>query len=128
MGDLTAALETVSLARRRAILFALETATEPADLVGLVWRNKSGRGLSTLASSIIQATPRHIKLPYVFWEEVEGGAVAPLFGLGHSFLEVSGGIPFVEYLKKYQGMLWIDPAADYDAFRQIRATNEERKR
>lgn len=114
--DLVEWLSCVSLPRRRAILFALEMKLSPREVIGLEWGTLGQYGLTPLAFELVSASPRHIKLKYVFWDYLSNGAAAPLFGLAESALEVSQGLNFGVLQSLYDNMVLVDTAADAENF------------
>lgn len=109
-------LSGVSITRRRAVLFGLETGMPIQDIVGLTWQTALRLRLRGLPLMLIQACPRHIRLNYVFWEPMPNLAAAPLFGLGETFLEVSQGLGYEAMRRMYHDMILIDREADCYAF------------
>lgn len=114
-GDLVEWLGETSLARRRALLFALEMDLEPREIIDLTWKDLSRLELTELAAEIVAALPRHIRLPYLFWDTLPNGAAAPLFGLHETALEVSQGMGMTILRKLYSQMVMLDAQADGDS-------------
>jgi len=110
-------LSCVSLARRRAIMFALEMKMHPRDVIGIEWGTLSQLKMTPLAFEIVCTSMRHFKLKYVFWDFLSNGAAAPLFGLAESALEVSQGLEFETLLNLYDKMVFIDSEADLESFK-----------
>lgn len=115
-GDLVSWLETTTMARRRALIFALEMNLEPRKVIDLEWRDLQRMRLTLLASELTTMQPRHIRLSYVFWDTLPNGSAAPLFGLHETALEVSQGLGMSVMQKLYDGMTMVDSDADVRAF------------
>lgn len=108
--ELAVVLDSFSLTRRRALLFALEARVTPAQTVLLDWKTAGRMALSSLAAELLKLTPRHLRLNYCFWEYLEGGIAAPLFGLEQS-------IPNWKLMQtRYDDLLLIDTEAERIAF------------
>ena len=116
LGDFSEWLEQASPARRRALLFCLETDLDPRSVIDLTWSELRGLNLNWLAKELVRASVRHIRLPYVFWDALPNGAAAPLFGLQETALEVSQGLGISVLRRLYRDMIALDPAADLEAF------------
>lgn len=114
--DLCEWLEDVTLIRRRALLFALDMKMTPREVIDLSWPELKKLRLTMLAKELVKVQPRHIRLPYVFWDTLPNGAAAPLFGLGESALEASQGLGFETMQRLYDRMVMIDSQADLDSF------------
>lgn len=65
---------------------------------------------------IVRGQPRHLRLNYVFREYLEGGQAMPLFGLAESVSGVAMGRSFAELQALYDRMVWVDSAAEAQAF------------
>ncbi len=59
---------------------------------------------------------RHIKLDYVFWENMQDTIAAPLFGLGQTMHEVSQGLGYTALRRLYRECLPFDQRGDLEAF------------
>lgn len=113
IGDFTDALyfAELSTVRRKAMLFALVTGTKPEDVVALTWNKALRMKFTPLVSAILFSQPRHIRLNYVFWEEIDTfGMAGPLFGLSQDFQEAFEGLTF----KQVKALF--DKAPQVDAF------------
>lgn len=115
-GDLVEWLENTTLARRRALLFALEQNLDPRRVVELEWADLRKMNLSLMAREILQSMPRHIRLPYVFWDTLPNGSAAPLFGLNETVLEVTQGLGMAVMQRLYGNMVMLDANAEAKAF------------
>lgn len=124
--EFTKWLSCVSLARRRALLFALEMKMSPKDVIALEWKDVSKLKLTDLSYGIIIHLPRHFKLKYVFWDYLSNGSAAPLFGLAESALEVSQGMGIPALQELYSSMIMVDQEAEVDSF--VRSFNLELNR
>lgn len=114
-GDLVEWLRETSLARRRALLFALEMDLDPRAIIDLTWKDLAKLELTELAAEIVATLPRHIRLPYLFWDTLPNGAAAPLFGLHETALEVSQGMGMPILRQLYSQMVMLDAFADADS-------------
>lgn len=117
-GDLVEWLEGTSLARRRALLFALEMELDPRFVIEMSWRDLHGMNLTSLAHELVKASVRHIRLPYVFWDYLPNGSAAPLFGLHETALEVSQGLGMGVMQRLYCNMIAYDGKAEAAAFKE----------
>lgn len=115
-GDLVEWLEVTTLARRRALLFVLETGLDPREVIELTWKDLRKLNLTSMALELVAATVRHIRLPYVFWDTMPNGAAAPLFGLHETALEVSQGLGIAVMRRLYRDMLMLDAKMEAAAF------------
>ncbi len=111
--ELIRMLAKTSLVRRQAILFCLETGMHPRQAITLTWKQVRDMHFSDLANDIVDAMPRHIRLPYVFWEVLESGTVAPLFALVETAEDISG-TDWNNLTLLYSNMVLIDSSADKD--------------
>lgn len=64
----------------------------------------------------MRGQPRHLRLNDVFWEYLEDGRAVPLFGLTDSVSGVTMGRSFADLQALYDRMVWIDSAAEVQAF------------
>ncbi|HDR8859226.1 TPA: hypothetical protein QDA74_003724 [Burkholderia territorii] len=119
LGDLRIMLAPLSIARRNAVLFALDTGTSIEEGVLLGWKEALRGEYSDLAKEIVRAQPRHLHLDYVFWEYLDNGVAAPLFGLEDSVKSVSLGRDFAELQALYDRMVWVDTRAEADDFKRV---------
>lgn len=116
LGEFVEWLEQTTLARRRAILFCLETEMNVKAAIDLTWRDLRQVQMTEFATELVRASVRHIRLPYVFWDTLPNGAAAPLFGLQETALEVSQGLGINVLRRLYRDLVPLDPAADLEAF------------
>lgn len=112
VSDLIEWISDMPIIRRRATLFALEMKMQPREVVELSWGHIRKLDLTLIASELVRAMPRHIRLNYVFWDTLPNGAAAPLFGLSESILEASQGLGFDTMLRLYNRMVMIDSNSD----------------
>jgi hypothetical protein len=116
VGDLSNWLRPLTLARRRAIIFACELDIDLDTTVLLDWQT-GGRLVADrkgLGAAIFRAQPRHLHLPYVFWEDREEGQAAPLFGLDRQVRLFAPDFP--AFRRRYRGMALYDGAVEKTAF------------
>lgn len=121
LGDFTDALyfSELSVMRRKAMLFALETNTKPEDVVALTWNMALRMRYSQLAAAILNTQPRHIRLNYVFWEEIDTfGMAGPLFGLSQNFQETFEGLAFHQVKKLFDQAPQVDPFIEGEEFKE----------
>lgn len=116
--ELCSWLSETTEVRRRAILFCLETKMPICDVIDLTWKKflSIQHSLPQYAVSLAKATPRHIRLDYVFWEPMERMISGPLFGLAETMLEVSQGLGYEVFKRLYDTAIPIDSKADYEDF------------
>lgn len=126
LGDVNALLAPLSNTRKQAVLFTLDTRGTRGtldDTVMLGWKEGLRMQTTQFARDLIRAQPRHLRLNYVFWEYLENGSAAPLFGLQDSVSEVTMGRSFADLQALYDRMVWIDPKAEAESF--VRELNAE---
>lgn len=115
--ELTTWLSATTPVRRRAILFALETGMPIQEIINLTWKKLATlTSLSGYARRIAESNLRHIKLDYVFWENMQDTIAAPLFGLGETMHEVSQGLGYTALRRLYRECLPFDQRGDLEAF------------
>lgn len=73
---------------------------------------------------IVRSQPRHLRLNYVFWKDLEGGGQAEsLLGLAESVNGVALGRTIAELQALYDRLVWVDSAAEAEAFLgEVRST------
>lgn len=108
-------LSKVSVERRRAILFCLETGLKAEQVVAMTWKQMKDHQLSQYAKKIAYSQPRHIKLPYVFWERCSGVVAIPLVGFSETIMQVSGGRGLTYLRAQYSDLLPISYKSDFDS-------------
>jgi hypothetical protein len=116
LGDLRALLAPLSNVRKQAIFFTLDTHGTLDDTVLLGWKEGLRLQTTQFAHDLIRAQPRHLRLDYVFWEYLENGSAAPLFGLEDSVREVTMGRSFKDLQALYDRMVWIDSKVEAESF------------
>jgi hypothetical protein len=116
LADLRALLAPLSNTRRQAIFYTLETHGTIDSTVMLGWKEGLRTQAPAFARDIVQAQPRHLRLDYVFWEYLESGTAAPLFGLEDNVREVTMGRSFPELQALYDRMVWVDSEVEATAF------------
>jgi hypothetical protein len=116
LGDLRALLAPLSNTRKQAVLYTLDMHGTLDHTTILGWKEALRMPVSEFARDIIRAQPRHLRLDYVFWEYLEGGSAAPLFGLEDSVREVTMGRSFAELQELYDRMIWIDSRVEAEHF------------
>lgn len=109
--ELSEMLKKTTLVRRQAILFCLEADIHPRNAIGLTWKQVRSMHFSDVANDILDVQPRHIRLPYVFWEVLEGGSVAPLFALCETS-ECISGADWDNFRIMFTNMVWIDDGVE----------------
>lgn len=114
--ELLSWLMEVSVERRRAILFILETSMSVERVISLTWREFRKMNVSPFARMLANANPRHIRLDYVFWEPTKHPTASPLLGLGQSVIEVSNGLGLDALRALYDGLIPIDQEIEQHAF------------
>jgi hypothetical protein len=116
LGDLRALLAPLSNTRKQAVLYTLDTHGTLDHTTILGWKEALRSPASEFARDIIRAQPRHLRLDYVFWEYLESGQAAPLFGLENSVSEVTLGRSFADLQALYDRMVWIDTRVEAVSF------------
>jgi hypothetical protein len=69
-----------------------------------------------LTLDIVRSQSRHLRLNYVFWEDLEGGQAVSLLGLAESVSGVAMGRSIAELQAFYDRLVWVDSAAEAQAF------------
>lgn len=115
--ELLSWLSEVSIERRKAILFALETGCSIRETVELEHGDLSTKRLTPFAANIVRSMARHLQLDYIFWETTETNKAMPLVGLEESVIDVSQGMGFDGLRRLYQDMIVIDRADDLARFK-----------
>lgn len=120
VGDLVEWLKQTSVARRRAILFALETKLPIEDIINLTWPKfiVLAPQISGYARKVAQSMTRHIRLNYVFWETADSGIAMPMIGLEQTMLDVSQGLGYQTLQRLYDHAIPVDTSADHEDFLQ----------
>ncbi|CAG9229038.1 hypothetical protein [Burkholderia vietnamiensis] len=119
LGDLRVLLAPLSTARRSAVLFSLDNKLALDDVVMLGWKEALRGEFTEFGKDIVRSQLRHIRLDYVFWEYLDNGVAAPLFGLEDSVKSVSLGRNFAGLQALYDRMVWIDTRAEADDFKLV---------
>lgn len=121
-GEFSDALKFSNLteARIAAIMFSLESGLPPEEVVTLTWGLLSKGQFSEICHLIAHTRARHIKLNYVFWEQMEVfGIAGPLFALQDDFNTVFDGIPFEQVKEMYDRAPMVDNERDAAEFKAI---------
>jgi hypothetical protein len=117
--DLRLALAPLSLVRRKAVLFGIETRLSATTVMMLRWKVAWGIDpLPRLASDILKSQPRHIRMECVFWEQLPSGLVTPLFQLEES-LFLASQLTWDELQARYDQMVWVDTDLEAQAFMRL---------
>lgn len=115
--DLTEGLEFLPVIRRQAVLFGLEQGMEECDeVIALTHERAKTLQLSPLARSLVDAQPRHIRIPYVFWDNFPGGLQCPLIGLEDDVKAAFGGMSWRDLVNAYKTMAWVSPELESARF------------
>jgi hypothetical protein len=112
--ELVDGLARLPLPRRGACLFALEAKMGLQDVADLTWKDVPHRTeipQTGLCQEVLRAQPRHIRLSYVFWEEVGPRVAAPLLELDYS-VKMAFACAWHELQENYDAMLMVDRQAD----------------
>jgi integrase len=79
-GKIKEKLKKLSLVRRKAFMFMLETGLTPQEVVKLSWTEVKKRTLTETASLVLRSLPRHITSNFVFWEYGSKANAMPILG------------------------------------------------
>lgn len=117
IGELRRMLAPLSLTRRKAVMFCLETKAPATRLLTLTWQEVFRMNLTPIAQAIVRSMPRHLSLPNVFWEYVAevDGLASPLFGL-EKHLRVAAGVNLARLQVLYDRLIWVDEDAELKVF------------
>lgn len=111
-GELRDGLLRLTRLHATVILFALETNLDSMTVATLTYQRLALMELSPLAKQCLNVCPRHLRTPYVFWEQQQSdGKVAPIFGLDAVVFETFG-LVWAELAFGYKHLIMIDGAAD----------------
>jgi hypothetical protein len=102
--------------RRAAVFYTLDSQGTLEGTVMLSWKEALRDHHTEFTRDIVRCQPRHLRLNYVFREYLEGGQAMPLFGLAESVSGVAMGRSFAELQALYDRMVWVDSAAEAQAF------------
>ncbi|WP_374335292.1 hypothetical protein [Methyloversatilis sp.] len=116
--ELNASLSKLTLERRRAILFCLETSMTLEEVSTLTWKKLYSKRISKYALKIAESQARHFKLPYVFWERVTVIAM-PLVGLAQDMITVSHGKGHIWLRSQYMDLVPISYESDFDEITKL---------
>jgi hypothetical protein len=72
--------------------------------------------LTLITKQIVRVQPKHERLAYLFWRELEDGLIAPLFGLAEHTQAAFGGMTWLDLQVRYASMLWIDEEVEAESF------------
>lgn len=81
-------LQELSLVRRKAFMFMLDTGMTAQEVIKLKWHEVKNRKFTETASTVLRSLPRHIKSDFVFWEYGSRASAMPILG----FIEESRSI------------------------------------
>jgi hypothetical protein len=110
-GELKNGLSYVGQPRASAILFALETGLDSVGVSMLTHRRLAlMQDLSDLAKNCLDACPRHLRTPYVFWEDRDNIPL-PLFGLDAAIFDALG-LVWAELAFGYEHLIMTDTEVD----------------
>jgi hypothetical protein len=118
-GDLIEGLSFLDVVCRRAVLFGLEQGLGVRDVIWMTYDRARTLRLTRLSKRVLQEMPRHITLDFVFWHELEGGAVAPLTRLESDTAAAFAGITWETLQRSYASMAWVDSEAEADDFMRV---------
>jgi hypothetical protein len=79
-GKIKDRLLKLSLVRRKAFMFMLDTGLTPQEIVKLKWHEARLKKLTDTASTILRSLPRHIRSDFVFWEYGNKANAMPILG------------------------------------------------
>ena len=119
-GELRDGLLRVGKFQTAAILFGLETKMDSMMVSTLTHQRLNLAGeLSPLARKCLSLFPRHIRSPYVFWDQSKSdGRVTPLYGLDVIVFETFG-LLWGELAFGYENLIMIDTNADRVSFEYL---------
>lgn len=115
--ELIDGLLILSESRRRACLYALESRMSPQEVADLTWAGmiRMDLELTPLMRDIMSDQVRHIRLPYIFWEQASPTIATPLLKLQDS-IEHAFDMAYGQLQTGYGSMVVIDRNADADHF------------
>ncbi len=81
------------------------------ELITLKWAKanelRMTSTLSKMATDVLRLAPRHLRTPYVFWQELND-RIAPLFGLSLELAEIFD-MEWPELRQAYRTIIKLDP-------------------
>jgi hypothetical protein len=117
--NLTEGLSYLEPVQRRAVLFGLECQIPLEDVVDLTHAQTARMQLSPICQSIVSQSPRHLRLPYLFWEQSEDGLVMPLLTIADDVQRAFPGSTWPGLLALYRCMVWVDHEVDMEDFMRV---------
>lgn len=119
VGDLVEGLLFLDVVWRRAALFGLEQRLSPEAVTALTPQEALQLKLTTLAQKIFAEQVRHIRLNCLFWQEMEGGLLAPLRGLESRVSAAFAGMEWATLQHCYNNMALVDAEAESEDFMRL---------
>jgi len=119
-GEFRSLLAQVSVPRRKAILFALETGTDLKDVLSLRWPAALKINVTEQARWVLLGMPRHIRSDLVFWEYSRNGSPFPLVGLAEQLAGMTQNMTWSGLVDCYRRAIPYDYDAELRAFNDVR--------
>ena len=107
-GDLIEGLSFLEPTWRRAVLFGLEQGLDAESVVTMTHKRARQMRLTELARAVVEQSPRHIRLEYLFWQQLQDGLVTPLIGFADQVRVAFAGMEWATLLGLYPKMVWLD--------------------
>lgn len=79
-GKIKEKLSKLSLVRRKAFMFMLETGLTAPEVIKLKWEQVKSKTLTETATTILKSLPRHYKSDFIFWEYGSKANAMPILG------------------------------------------------
>lgn len=111
LDELDIVLSLMSVNRRSAVLYSLETKTNITDTETLKWKDTIRLKFSPMVKSMLNNLPRHIGTDFVFWEQI-GKIVMPVMGT-RVFLKEHLGLDWEWLQYAYNNMDFVRIETDY---------------
>jgi hypothetical protein len=116
VGDLVEGLAFLEPVERRAVLFGLEQKLPIDTVIDMTHARAARLNLTPIADAAIKQCPRHIRLHYIFWGQLQDGLIAPLLDLERQVTGAFGGMTWDDLSVAYSNMLWVDHDHDAEHF------------
>ena len=116
VGDLCEGLGFLEPNARRAVVFGLEQRLTCSDVIEMTHAGVAKLQLTPFATAAVKQCPRHIRLHYVFWGQLQDGMITPLLNLERQVEGAFGGMSWMDLRAAYERMVWVDHQHDTEHF------------
>lgn len=124
-GEFRMTLESMDLAERRCLYFALLLNVDVLLTVNLKWNEVQElhrlNAISDAATDVLDSLPRHFKFQYVFWR---GDPPERLHDI-KTVVELAFGCSYEALRQKFNGMVMVDTALQAQEFKALLGVDHE---